>query len=232
VAAPASTVPTDGPEADGTLEWSATTLVLVRARASGVEGLGFSYTGPAAAPLVEELLAPAVVGRGAFSLPASWSAMTRAGHNVGRPGLRSTAIAAVDTALWDLKARLLEVPLVDSFGRRRDPTDSSNYRQLPLGVVIPRDAADVVATHAACRAHGAPIVNRGGGTSLAGQSCNTAVVIDMSKYLNRIVAIDPAERTARVHGASCSTTYARPWLRTASPSVRTRPPTTAARSAA
>jgi FAD/FMN-containing dehydrogenase len=64
--------------------------------------------------------------------------------------------------------------------------------------VIPRDAADVVATHAACRELGAPIVNRGGGTSLAGQSCNTAVVIDMSKYLNRIVAVDADRKTARV----------------------------------
>jgi FAD/FMN-containing dehydrogenase len=85
----------------------------------------------------------------------------------------------------------------DAGSRALYSTDASNYRQVPLGVVIPRHAADVIATHAACREHGAPIVNRGGGTSLAGQSCNTAVVIDMSKYMNRIIKIDAHERTAR-----------------------------------
>jgi L-alanine-DL-glutamate epimerase-like enolase superfamily enzyme len=116
----AFTVPTDGVEADGTLEWSATTLVLVRARASGLDGLGFSYTAAAAAPLIEHLLAPEVVDGNALSVPALWGAMIRAVRNVGRPGLCSTAIAAVDTALWDLKARLLGLPLVDLFGRCRD----------------------------------------------------------------------------------------------------------------
>jgi L-alanine-DL-glutamate epimerase-like enolase superfamily enzyme len=120
VDAAAFTVPTDAPEADGTLEWDATTLVLVRARASGVEGLGFSYTAAAAAPLVEQVLAAEVIGRDALALPAIWAAMVRAVRNLGRPGLCSTAIAAVDTALWDLKARLLGVALVDLFGRRRD----------------------------------------------------------------------------------------------------------------
>src|SRR5581483_4861465 len=77
-------------------------------------------------------------------------------------------------------------------------TDASNYRQVPIGVVIPRDADDVVATFAACRRFGAPVLSRGGGTSLAGQCCNVAVVLDYSKYMNRIVALDPATRTARV----------------------------------
>jgi FAD/FMN-containing dehydrogenase/Fe-S oxidoreductase len=74
----------------------------------------------------------------------------------------------------------------------------SNYRQLPIGVVIPRTADDVVAAVAVCREHGAPIVGRGGGTSLAGQTINHAVVIDYSKYLNRILEIDPDRRLARV----------------------------------
>ncbi len=77
-------------------------------------------------------------------------------------------------------------------------TDASNYRQVPIGVVVPRTVEDVVATVAACRRHGAPVLSRGGGTSLAGQCCNVAVVIDWSKYLNRVLEIDPEARTARV----------------------------------
>src|SRR5918911_5282678 len=74
-------------------------------------------------------------------------------------------------------------------------TDASNYRQVPIGVVIPRDVDDVVATVAVARQHGAPILARGGGTSLAGQCCNTAVVLDCSKYVNRLVALDPQRKT-------------------------------------
>ena len=77
-------------------------------------------------------------------------------------------------------------------------TDGSNYRQVPIGVVIPRSIDAVIATLAACRRHGAPVLPRGGGTSLCGQCCNVAVVIDFSKYLNRIVEIDPARKTAYV----------------------------------
>ncbi len=77
-------------------------------------------------------------------------------------------------------------------------TDASNYRQVPIGLVIPRDASDVEATVAACRAVGAPILARGGGTSLSGQCCNVAVILDFSKYLNQIVALDPASKRARV----------------------------------
>ncbi|HEY6835957.1 MAG TPA: FAD-binding and (Fe-S)-binding domain-containing protein [Gaiellaceae bacterium] len=74
----------------------------------------------------------------------------------------------------------------------------ANYRQLPIGVVIPRTVDDVIATVAACREHGAPLLSRGGGTGLAGQTTNTAVVIDFSKYLNRIVEIDAEQKLARV----------------------------------
>src|SRR5206468_12408594 len=77
-------------------------------------------------------------------------------------------------------------------------TDASNYRQVPHGVVIPRDHDDLVATVEICRRHGVPILPRGGGTSLAGQCCNVAVVIDISKYLHGVLEIDPVARRARV----------------------------------
>jgi len=77
-------------------------------------------------------------------------------------------------------------------------TDGSNYRQIPIGVVLPRDDDDVLATVALCRAYGAPLLCRGGGTSLAGQCCNVAVILDFSKYMARIREIDPARRIARV----------------------------------
>jgi FAD/FMN-containing dehydrogenase/Fe-S oxidoreductase len=77
-------------------------------------------------------------------------------------------------------------------------TDASNYRQVPIGVVAPVDVEDVTAAVAACRRHGAPIVHRGAGTSLAGQCCNVAVVIDASRHLTGVLAVDPGRRTARV----------------------------------
>ncbi len=77
-------------------------------------------------------------------------------------------------------------------------TDSSSYRQLPIGVVIPKTVDDVIATVAACRRHGLPVLSRGGGTSLAGQCCNAAVVMDCSKYLHSIIDLDPQGRRARV----------------------------------
>ncbi len=86
----------------------------------------------------------------------------------------------------------------DEGSRALYAADASNYRQPPIGIVIPRTTDDVIATIATCRSYGVPVLNRGGGTSLAGQCCNAAVVIDMSKYLNHIVEIDPARRLAVV----------------------------------
>src|SRR5467141_4142031 len=77
-------------------------------------------------------------------------------------------------------------------------TDGSNYRQIPIGLVIPRDAEDVVAAVAACRKYGAPVLPRGAGTSLAGQCCNVAVVLDFTKYMNRVLEIDALNRVASV----------------------------------
>ena len=86
----------------------------------------------------------------------------------------------------------------DDSDRALYSTDSSNYRQIPIGVVIPRDRSDVIATVAGCRKFGAPITCRGGGTSLAGQCCNVAVVIDFSKYMNHVLGIDAENKLIRV----------------------------------
>jgi len=86
----------------------------------------------------------------------------------------------------------------DSGSRALYATDGSNYRQIPIGVVVPRDKEDVIATVALCRDHRAPLLARGGGTSLAGQCCNAAVILDFSKYMAGILEIDPERRIARV----------------------------------
>src|SRR5260370_8251922 len=93
----------------------------------------------------------------------------------------------------------------DDGSRSLYATDGSNYRQVPIGVVIPMDMEDVIQTVTTCRHFGAPILMRGGGTSLAGQCCNVAVVIDMSKYLREIIKLDPEKKTHRVQPAICLT---------------------------
>lgn len=112
-------IPTDHPEADGTFAWTSTTMVLVEASAGDETGLGFSYTHRAAASLVEHTLADIVLGRSALDVDGAWDAMLYSIRNIGRPGLASSAIAAVDIALWDLKARLLGIPLVSLLGAVR-----------------------------------------------------------------------------------------------------------------
>ncbi|MDQ0144579.1 enolase C-terminal domain-like protein [Pseudarthrobacter niigatensis] len=114
------TVPTEGPEADGTFSWDSTTMVLVQAAAGGKTGLGWTYGPPAAAALVEDLLGPAVCGIDALDVPAAAAAMARCVRNPGRTGLASYAVSAVDCALWDLKARLLDLPLHKLLGAVRD----------------------------------------------------------------------------------------------------------------
>jgi L-alanine-DL-glutamate epimerase-like enolase superfamily enzyme len=116
----AYTVPTEETESDGTLEWDATTIVVVEVEAGGERGLGYTYGAAATGELVEEKLADVVVGREAGDVHGAWVAMGRALRNVGRPGLGSMAIAAVDIALWDLNARLLDAPLAAVFGAVRD----------------------------------------------------------------------------------------------------------------
>lgn len=123
LAVSAYTVPTASHESDGTLEWDATTLVLVEVQSAGVRGTGFSYADTATARLIQDKLSALVVGESAWSVAQNWAAMVRAIRNLGRPGIASMAISAVDNALWDLKARLLGLPLVSLLGQVRPQVD-------------------------------------------------------------------------------------------------------------
>jgi FAD/FMN-containing dehydrogenase/Fe-S oxidoreductase len=113
---------------------------------------------------------------------------------------RAAKSAPVDAAglAADLRRNVRGEVRFDDGTRALYATDGSNYRQVPIGVVLPRDADDVIATISLARKHGAPILCRGGGTSLAGQCCNVAVILDMSKYMATILDVDPAQRLARV----------------------------------
>ncbi|HEU5368985.1 MAG TPA: FAD-binding oxidoreductase, partial [Ktedonobacterales bacterium] len=121
-------------------------------------------------------------------------------HNgaVAAPGVDAGALAA------ELRAAVRGEVRFDQGSRALYATDASIYRQTPIGVVIPKDIEAAVRTVAIARRHGAPMLARGGGTSLEGQCCNIAVVIDFSKYLNNILEIDPARKLARVQpGVIC-----------------------------
>ena len=120
VAAEVYTVPTDAPEADGTLSWDSTTLVLAQVTAGGVEGVGWTYGSPACAGVITGLLAGVVHGRPALDVPGSHEAMIQSVRNVTRQGVAGYALSAVDVALWDLKAKLLDLPLYRLLGAARD----------------------------------------------------------------------------------------------------------------
>jgi L-alanine-DL-glutamate epimerase-like enolase superfamily enzyme len=113
-------IPTASLESDGTFSWDKTTLVVVEAEAGGVVGLGYTYADTSTAVLIADLLFGVVRDRPLMDIPGAWSAMVQAVRNVGLPGVASMAIAAVDNALWDLKARLLGVPLVTLLGAVRE----------------------------------------------------------------------------------------------------------------
>src|SRR5690606_1029993 len=117
-------VPTDAPEADGTLAWSSTTRVVVEAGHDGVTGAGWTYGPAAAARIVTDLLAPAVRDTDPDDVPAAWVAMQRSVRNAGRPGVAGLALSAADCAVWDLKARRHGLPLATLLGAVR--------RELPV----------------------------------------------------------------------------------------------------
>jgi len=112
-------IPTETPERDGTLEWEATTLVLVEVDAGGVTGIGYTYASRAAGAVMGDVLKKTVIGGCAMDVSGMWQAMRKAVRNVGLPGVAAAAISAVDSALWDLKARLLGLPLVSLLGAVR-----------------------------------------------------------------------------------------------------------------
>ncbi len=116
----AYTVPTPTPESDGTLEWDATSVVVVEAQAGTTTGIGYAYAPVAAASVVRDTLADVVIGRDALAPRVAWSAMVHAIRNQGRPGVVGGAISAVDVALWDLRAKLLGLSLADAVGRAHD----------------------------------------------------------------------------------------------------------------
>lgn len=112
--------PTPHPEADGTLTWEATTAVAVTLEANGRSGLGFTYSSASAADIIRHDLAGLVHGRDAYDVAAGWEAMHQAGRNLGTRGLYMQALSAIDIAWWDLKARLLDLPLTALLGQCRD----------------------------------------------------------------------------------------------------------------
>jgi L-alanine-DL-glutamate epimerase-like enolase superfamily enzyme len=116
----AFTIPTDRPEADGTLAWESTTLVLVELHGGGHSGVGWTYADAAVGELIRGVLSDVVRGRDALDVPSVWAAMTARLRNAVTSGLSAFAVAAVDVAMWDLKARLLDVSLAALLGRRRD----------------------------------------------------------------------------------------------------------------
>jgi L-alanine-DL-glutamate epimerase-like enolase superfamily enzyme len=113
-------VPTDGPQSDGTLEWDSTTIVVVEVSGADQFGMGYTYADASAARLIDRRLREAVEGADAMGVDAMWEAMVGAVRNIGRPGIASAAISAVDVALWDLKCHLLDLPLVRLLGPIRE----------------------------------------------------------------------------------------------------------------
>jgi L-alanine-DL-glutamate epimerase-like enolase superfamily enzyme len=120
VNAAAYRIPTDFPEADGTYAWDATTLVVVNVEAAGRSGVGYTYADAAAVPLICGPLRQAIERHSSFDIFGAWMAMRRSVRNLGRSGLAACAISAIDAALWDLKACVLDVPLATLLGSCRE----------------------------------------------------------------------------------------------------------------
>ena len=120
VQAAAYRIPTDHPEADGTFTWNATTLVVVHVEAGERSGVGYTYADASVTSLIQGQIAEAISNRDSFDIPGCWMAMQRSVRNLGRSGLAACAISAVDAALWDLKARNIDLPLSVLLGRCRN----------------------------------------------------------------------------------------------------------------
>jgi L-alanine-DL-glutamate epimerase-like enolase superfamily enzyme len=120
VNAAAYTVPTERPESDGTFEWDSTTIVIVEISSGDVTGIGYTYASPAATIVIREHLARVIIGRDAMATDDAWDAMIHQVRNIGRPGIASSAIAAADIAMWDLRAKLLGIPLARLLDSNRE----------------------------------------------------------------------------------------------------------------
>ena len=136
VVAAAYSIPTDQPEADGTIAWDHTTMVVVTASSEGYVGTGWTFAPAAAARVVEELLAPVVTGRSALAPREAQGEMVRSVRNAGRGGIAGMAISAVDVALWDLGARILGMPLTRWLG--------GSARAVPVARALPRRVPPVL----------------------------------------------------------------------------------------
>ena len=120
IAVSAYKIPTDAPESDGTLAWNSTTMVVVELEAGGTCGLGYTYAHEAVGQFIQQKLAPIVTGKEVFDIPARWLDMVMAIRNEGNCGMAYMALSAVDNALWDVKAKLLGLPLCTLLGTVRD----------------------------------------------------------------------------------------------------------------
>lgn len=193
--AAAYTIPTDTPEADGTFAWSNTTLVTVEIDAGGLTGFGYTYAHRAAASLIHDVFAPLVTGGDAFAIPCHHAAMLRGVRNIGRPGLASSAIAAVDTALWDLKARLLDLPLASLFGARRETVPIygsggfTSYDDARTIAQFTRWAEDFGATHMKMKVGTAPARDPARIRAVRDALPDIALMIDANGALTRQQAL-------------------------------------------
>jgi L-alanine-DL-glutamate epimerase-like enolase superfamily enzyme len=120
VAARTYTIPTDAPESDGTITWDATTMVTAEVEVGGEIGFGYTYCDRSAAGLIEGALSAALLGKDALAIETCWSSMNARIRNVGRPGVASCAISAIDIALWDLKAKQFDLALATLLGQARE----------------------------------------------------------------------------------------------------------------
>lgn len=116
----AYTIPTDSSESDGTFSWDSTTMVLVTIEAAGKRALGYTYADSSTARVAKTLIETLVLNHDAFDHGAIWHSMLRYVRNLGETGIAMMAISAIDNALWDLRARILDIPLVSLIGKVRD----------------------------------------------------------------------------------------------------------------
>ena len=209
IEAAAYVIPTDAPEADGTYAWDRTTLVVVDVAGGGRQGIGYTYADASLVPLIQGLLGNAVEGRDVLDVPGAWQAMMRAVRNLGREGLCATAVSAVDAALWDLKAKLLDLPLASLLGavRREIPiygsggftTYSDDRLREQLGGWVRRDGCRWVkmkiGTDPARDPHRIGVAREAIGS-------DAGLFIDANGAFGRKQALDFAEQVAAEHGVS------------------------------